>query len=131
VIKGNKLDITWGQYRECSITTLEVEMAVVNLTPHTINIIVGEKNISIPPSGVVARVSTTEVATGEVGGIPTFATKFGEVVDLPSSSDDDIFVTSALVVAAVPNRKDVFSPGKLIRDGAGNVVGCAGLTRPA
>jgi hypothetical protein len=30
---------------------------------------------------------------------------------------------------AVPDRMDVFFPGEAIRDNAGNIIGCIGLSR--
>jgi hypothetical protein len=97
---------------------------VVNLTPHTINFVKEDGEIcKLPPSGQVARVSSTQQDAGEFGIFKLSKTKFGEVVDLPSENGD-LFIVSALVRTAVANRMDVASPGDLLRDAEGNVIGC-------
>lgn len=106
-----------------------VAVTVLNLTPHALN--VHDLNGSVttfPPSGTVARCSSTTTQVGEANGFPLFSTTFGEVVGLPDPQDNVLLVVSALVRQAVPNRKDVASPGELVRDEAGNPVGCKGLT---
>lgn len=104
-------------------------MAIVNLTPHTINIVDGETSCDLPPSGIVARVATTRVLDGEVDGVPTYRVTFGAVTGLPDHPTDGVaYVVSGMVAAAAP-RADVFSPGDLVRDDKGVVVGCRGLTR--
>lgn len=100
---------------------------IVNLTPHTINFVFEEENriLKITPSGQVARVSSTQQDAGNIGGIfKVSRTTFGEVVDLPEPNGRDFFIVSALVRTAVANRTDVASPGDLVRDAEGNVIGC-------
>lgn len=98
---------------------------LVNLTPHTINVqgVSGEVR-EISPSGVVARVSESSEVVGEVEGIALYASVYGEVVDLPEPKEGLLFVVSALVKSAVPNRADVVSPGALVRNAEGQPVGC-------
>lgn len=104
-------------------------MTIVNLTPHTIVIVSGNGNkIEIAPTGIIPRVSTTVVKVGEEGGIPLFRTEYGAVTDLPPSEDGKLFVVSGLLKAACPERKDLLTPAKQIRDEAGRVVGCEGLS---
>mgnify|MGYP003334403232 CR=1 FL=1 len=64
-----------------------------------------------------------------VNGVPVAAVRpsFGDVTGLPDAQPDTVFVVSALVRAAVPNRSDVASPGALVRDSQGNVTGLAAL----
>lgn len=101
---------------------------IVNLTPHAINFVLpsGEVRV-IAPSGGVARCSTSTSPAGEVDGIPLSRTTYGEVTGIPEPSPGKLFVVSALVRAAVPSRTDVASPGELVRDAAGVVVGCRSL----
>ena len=101
----------------------------VNLTPHTINLTGGEKPVTVPPSGAVARVAVTREDTGLVYGIPTFLTTYGEVEGLPVPEAGTIFIVSALVKQRVPGRSEVFSPGELVRDNKGQPIGCLGLTQ--
>jgi hypothetical protein len=100
---------------------------ILNLTPHTLNVVLADGVRAIAPSGTIARVSSSQTQTGSVDGIPLFTTTFGDVVDLPAPSPDTLLVVSALVRTAVADRKDVVSPGDLVRDDAGNVIGCKGL----
>jgi hypothetical protein len=105
---------------------------LINITPHALNIHgVGGNVISIPPSGVVARLSvsrearpTLTVDSGFTIGVvkPTL----GQVQDLPPPSEGITFVASALVAEAA-RRPDVMSPGELVRDTAGVITGCKGL----
>jgi len=69
------------------------------------------------------------VDTVTVDGIsvPVNQTRFGEVFDLPDPQPDTIFVVSALVAQAVPDREDVFFPDDIVRDANGNVIGCRAL----
>jgi hypothetical protein len=98
---------------------------IINLTPHTINV-VGKADFS--PSGIVARVATTSTVAKTVNGINVLKTVFGDVVDLPAPSDDTLFIVSRLVKNAVPNRNDVVTPGILVRDADGKPIGCDGLS---
>lgn len=102
-------------------------MSLVNLTPHTLNLVVSDRTVSVPPSGAVARCAQVSAPAGEVDGVPLVSVSYGEVQGLPEPSDGVTFVVSALVRAAVPHRHDVASPGDLVRDAGGNVVGCRNL----
>jgi len=105
-------------------------MKIINLTPHALSIVGDNGTLTIPPSGTVARLAVTRTALAPVvvdGVSLTISLPvMGDVTDLPSAVDDVILVVSALVAGAV-NRTDVYSPGELIRDGAGNVIGARGL----
>lgn len=107
---------------------------IINLTPHDVTIFDDDgktKLATIPPSGDVARVSMTRQQTGVVkfSGmiVPVFVSTAGEVTGLPDAQDGAIFLVSALVRLALKDRRDVFSPGELIRDDNGQPVGCRGL----
>lgn len=103
---------------------------VLNLTPHTL--VVGGNEIK---SAGVARVSeTSELVRTEVtpyGEIPVFRTTFGHVIDLPDEREDTLLVVSAITARAAmqenPARRDIFVPGKQIRDAEGRIVGCEGI----
>lgn len=60
--------------------------------------------------------------------MPLSRTSYGAVEGLPEPKAGVIYIVSALVRAAVPGRLDVASPGELVRDAAGAVVGCKGLS---
>lgn len=120
-------------------------MNMVNLTPHAVRIFDADGKtelVTVPPSGTVARVAVTRQETGVVpiewdaerllardliAGIPVFVGIYGEVENLPSPSTGTIYISSAMVRESVPTRRDVMSPGELIRDVKGNPIGCKGL----
>jgi len=110
---------------------------MLNLTPHAI-VIQGDDgtSVTIPPSGGVARVATTEtvVSVVEVGGtkVPVVARQFGEVTGLPET--DEACIVSSLVLDAVrvqqPWRKQVYAPdtgATAIRDKEGRIVAVRNL----
>lgn len=84
---------------------------LINLTPHAITIRATDgTEVTIPPSGIVARVSTTEevVGTCAITGAPIVRRTFGEVQGLPEEGTPCL--VSALVLAAVPGRPGVYAP---------------------
>jgi hypothetical protein len=96
----------------------------VNLTPHAVVIVGGP---SLPPSGSLARCAQVAAPAGEHAGVALSRVAFGAVEGLPEPEPGVVFVVSALVRAAVPHRSDVASPGDLVRNEAGQVVGCRNL----
>lgn len=130
-------------------------MKLINLTPHAIDLTTSSLDVvSIPPSGAVARVEKKKTREyirgdvtfaayddGEVVGLPAPCTAcdgFGDVavVDGYGNISDYIlcpvcagtlYITSAQVKMCVSQRIDVVSPGALIRDNAGLVIGCKEL----
>ncbi len=107
---------------------MAIMTTIVNLTPHSINAKGANGTLrEFEPSGEVARVATSPTVAGEVEGIALHRVEFGEVIGLPEPAADTIFIVSALVRGAVPHRTDVVSPGSLLRDEAGQPVGCDGF----
>lgn len=106
-------------------------MKVVNLTPHSINLLVDDKEIVIPPSGTIARAATErrQIDTIQIDGVDISVNKtvFGDVVGLPDPKPDTIFVVSMLVAQAVPHRDDVFIVDDTVRDDEGRIVGAKAL----
>lgn len=100
-----------------------MKVVIVNLTPHPVNVIDG----SGFPSEGVARVSEKETQVGMLNGIPLFSKIFGEVVGLPEPTNDTMYIVSAIVRAACPDRKDLLVPTGLVRDEKGNIIGCRGF----
>ena len=109
-----------------------------NLTPHaiTIHALSVEKSadlsFTLPPSGKVARVEfRKEFTTLLAGGwsIIVAVQSDGKTIDLPpqDAADQMIYIVSGLVREANPSRTDLYSPGDLIRDSAGQPIGCRGL----
>lgn len=105
---------------------------ITNLTPHEITVVGDDgKGAVFAPSGSVARVSTVTERRGDIDGIPVYVPTFGDVEGLPAPQAGEVFIVSALVRLAVPNRTDVMSPGELVRDADGKPIGCRGLTANA
>lgn len=102
----------------------------VNLTPHPITV----GNFTIPPSGNQARVDREYDFVKEIGwydseigktlGVRFYRGKYGETQGLPAPSGEKIFIVSTLVRLANPERTDLASPGELLRDVQGAVIGC-------
>jgi hypothetical protein len=104
---------------------------IVNLTPHELSIFNNPEGtgtpVRIPPSGTVARVRVADSPVDLPVDVPCFRTRLEGLEDLPPPEDGTLYVTSLVVRGAVPERKDVASPGKLIRNDSGQPVGCHGL----
>ena len=115
---------------------------IVNLTPHELNIHVypavgGTTVVSVHSSGV-ARCAETVRPTGDtIGhypspvGVPIVETTYGDVEGLPAPVAGTRYVVSRIVRSALGagTRPDVLCPGKGVRDEAGRIIGCEGLSR--
>ena len=118
-------------------------MLFENLTPHALNIRTTDGTyITIPPSHRgPARVVYDHLPPEQVsyGGLADFEVTVAgsprEIVGLPDPDEDDeptVYIVAKAVADAAPrHREDLMSPGRLIRDADGKVIGCDGLTRRA
>lgn len=117
-------------------------MLFVNLTPHALYVRTTEGDfVSIPPdsSGPARVIYDTlppeQVTWGDDSDVVFEVTVAGvprEIIGLPDYEryGDVVYIVSKAVADAAPrHRDDLMSPGRLIRDEDGNVVGCDGLTR--
>ena len=110
-----------------------MKVKLINLTPHAVPIRGGDGECwSLPPSGQVARVSTTpqSVDTVEMEDgttVPIIRQAYGPVVGLPAPTPGTRYIVSAVVRAALSVRYDLVSPEDLVRDDAGKIVGCEAL----
>jgi hypothetical protein len=109
-------------------------MMLVNLTPHAINICRGDAQITVPPSGVVARVATTrqvvETITLDGMELPVHKVVFGQVEGLPEPQDDTYFIVSSIVAQAVASsRNDIVVVDDAIRDQDGRIIGARALAK--
>lgn len=109
-------------------------MKIVNLTPHELNLMPQGPDgpvVAIPPSGQVARCATSRVQVDTVTvddiTIPVNRTQFGEVTGLPDPQPDTIYIVSAVVAQAVPDRPDVFIVDDAVRDEQGRIIGARAL----
>ncbi len=113
-------------------------MKVVNLTPHSINLVTddGDELLTIEPSGTVARVSqdTKPLATFDFDGVdvPITHNTYGDIEGLPAPSYDTQYVVSNMVAQAVSrrgHRNDILVPNESVRDESGRIIGCKSLAR--
>lgn len=114
------------------LSVMRTVKALRNLTPHTISLVIPSGDVfTIEPSGAVARCQTVQTPTGELtgggAGAPLVHVEYGEVTGLPAPAGGTLYIVSALVRSALPERLDLASPGDLVRDGLGNVIGCRNL----
>ena len=111
---------------------MKAHMRLVNLTPHPLSVVCPDgQTLQVPPSGTIARVAVTRRPAGQLrvegASLDVHVVEYGDVEGLPEPEAGVIYVVSALVASRVP-RPDVYAPGELVRDEAGRVVGCRGLT---
>lgn len=109
---------------------------LVNLTPHTINLVAedGTQLLSLESQGIARVASTTEVVgqlqVGEVV-VPQTHTTFGEVEGLPEQTAGVGYIVSNMIISALAQqgvrRNDLFTPGMQVRDDQGRVIGCRSL----
>ncbi len=114
-----------------SMPTKEGINMFVNLTPHRLSVVDsdGKNVLALDPSGAVARVEVKNELVKGLYGIEIFEQVVGEVTGLPLPAFGTYYLVSTMVRLAVPDRKDVLSPGQLVRDESGRPVGCCGLVQ--
>lgn len=115
-----------------------VDVNVVNLTPHDINIYDENENfiVTVPRSGTVARATATTTRTGRTlrfvnlgnAKVPENKTDYGAPIDLPNPQGNNIYIISALTAKAAETHgrsmDDLKVPGQGIRDEHGVIFGC-------
>ena len=85
-------------------------MQLINLTPHPITIQPsGAQPITIPVSGRIARLDSSQETDASVVGVPVVTTRFGRVIGLPEPSPNKVYIVSSLVAQHV-RRPDVLAP---------------------
>ena len=107
---------------------------LVNKTPHPVTLVLEDgARISLEPVLPTPRVSSSSVKTasytitdgeGTEHVITREAPTFGEIAE---PEEGVIYVVSMLVAARAKGRTDLVSPGRQLRNEAGQVIGCAGL----
>lgn len=106
-------------------------MKLVNLTPHALTI--GNVVLPAPPEGTDVRIATKREEVGEAGGVKLFQVKRGELENFRYPAfQEEILIVSAMAKAEILRLYPEFegqiaSPGKLLRDAAGVVIGADGL----
>jgi len=106
-------------------------MTFVNCTPHPITLLGNDDNVlfTLPKGEVIPRLSQSTKQVDVVNGVSITETQFGETQDLPTPVEGQLLIVSRLVLSANPDRKDLVVPNELVRDDAGNIIGCKSLAR--
>lgn len=99
------------------------KIELINLTPHAI--VCGQHRIE--PSGEIARIHASTIACGDINGIPLFETRVHSVGGIPEERPGHAYIVPTLVRQYFPERRDLLSPSKLLRNADGVVQGCLGL----
>jgi len=112
--------------------------SIVNLTPHDVVIYDRqgkEPILTIPPSGVVTRVSVTPKGSRVINvdgkEITIRKIEYGEITNLPDPKEGTIYIVSSIVLQALKykgiKREDVLAvdsnPDSAIRDEKGRIKG--------
>jgi hypothetical protein len=109
---------------------------IVNCTPHPVNIINQNTGqiVTIPKGEIIPRVASStqiiETIQTNFGAIRITKNTFGKVENLPEPQHNTIFIVSAMVMNACPNRNDLLCPNESIRDEEGRITGCQSLALP-
>lgn len=111
----------------------------LNLTPHALKVrtLDGTYITIAPDERGAARVvydrlppEQTNIDGHEISVAVAGAPR--EIIGLPEAEEDVVLIVAKAVADAAPaHRGDIMSPGRLIRDEDGTVIGCDGLTRRA
>ena len=103
-------------------------MNIINLTPHAVDVVRSDGSIkTYPSSGQVARLDVSRKFVRILDGAEVHRPSLGGVTGLPEAQMDVTLIVSALVAQACPDRSDLVSPGELVRDSAGKIIGCKGF----
>jgi hypothetical protein len=113
------------------------EVEIINLTGHSIVLTSDTDLVVLQGDQPRAHISSTSITERRLRVrdrgliVPVLSITEQEIVDLPSSVDGVVYVTSG-IVAAVANqqgRKDVLSPGRTVRSRNGRVESARALIR--
>lgn len=108
---------------------------LVNLTPHPVDIRIGEVAVSLPAADVPARLTgvVEDVGTIRLEGldVPVVQQRFTGVEGLPAPVPEVLLIVSQLVLDFVVGRTDLVTPTDLVRDNTGSVIACRALARRA
>lgn len=107
-------------------------MKILNYTPHPVSISKVDGSIlvlpSIPGKDNAPRCEEAVTKSVESNGFLLKTVEFGDVINfLPEFQPGTIIIVSAIVRSKLHCRYDLVSPGKALRDTAGNQIGAEGF----
>lgn len=111
--------------------------SIKNCTPHAVKIVDNEGNVvkEYLPSGMTIRLSQETVVVGDIDGVSLTRTVYGEpqlvtetgTLPLPEPKEDTLYLVSAMIKSALPEREDMLVPAEQVRNDQGQVIGCKSL----
>lgn len=106
-------------------------MPYVNMCPHPVGIVRKDGSVLEMDKfeGEAPRVFVQNKVVAVIEGVEHFDPEYGEVTWLPEPVEGVWYIVSALVKTRAPHRSDLVSPGVLLRDSQGNVIGARGVSR--
>lgn len=107
-----------------------MEAKLINLTPHDINVVQGEKKITIPKEGIVVRVEELRKEKPSLDGYKIEEVSYGDVLNMPAPQKGVLYIVSNLTATALQSKgrtRDILIPGELLRDEKGQIVGTTGF----
>lgn len=109
---------------------------IINLIPHSMTLIGGDGfKLELLACKTPARCTEIDESVGvyaDLGDhhyIPVIHREYSETYDLPPPQDGILYIVSMIVRQANPDRSDLASPGTLVRDDDGNIIGCTSLVK--
>ncbi len=104
-------------------------MRIINLTPHTINLMDAENRIiaRYPSEGIARASSQRETAhTLDINGHTVNINRavFGSVEGLPAPQPDTYYIVSAITAKAAYGRDDLILTDSSVRNEDGQIIGC-------
>jgi len=105
---------------------------IVNKTPHAITLVTEDgETIEYEADKNPTRLVNAERRMGTINvngfSVGSYETTDGEFVDLPPEKDNTLYIVSNLVKERLPNRNDLVTPTKFVRDEDGRIIGAKGL----
>jgi len=107
-------------------------MKLVNLTPHPLTLQGEDGQVTVPPSGKVARAFQGNKVDDliPIYSVPIVDLAVRKVVDLPDPEDGTVYIVSRPVALALAGtRADVVVPDDFVRDDQGRIIAARRLAR--
>ena len=106
-------------------------MRLVNLTPHRVNLYVGDSALQYYFAAEPARVEVTteQIATvpTHLGAVPLRVTRQSVLVGIPEAQPRTLFIVSRMVAEAARHRGDLVYPEQVVRSASGTILGARSL----
>lgn len=98
-------------------------MEIINLCSHPVNVIVRDEELAIPPATKAVRIGTKVIEKLDCE-VPMLRVDNSRLDPLPEPVEDTLYIVSTIVRIAHPHRYDIASPGGIVKDETGKVIGC-------